>query len=272
MIALHGQRLGTPGAPPAVLAHCFLGNGGSWRRLLAAMAPLDALSLDLPGHGASPMPDSPGDFHALTADAITAQVAQPSLLIGHSFGAASMLRHALHHPQTVTGLVLIEPVFFAAARGMPAYDPYRESERALHGAVRAGDLEHAAREFLALNPGSPSWESLPAPVQRQMAAQMPLVSATEPGLFGDSGGLCAPGVMEGFDPPVLLLVGSGTTPIFHATVKALAQRLPRAEVAVIPGAGHMVPISHPTETAQVIDAWIRRTGQPTAATENPCAG
>ena len=44
------------------------------------------------------------------------------------------------------------------------------------------------------------------------------------------------------------------------------------EVAVIPGAGHMVPISHPTETAQVIDAWIRRTGQPTAATENPCAG
>jgi len=269
---LHSLRLGTPGAPPAVLAHCFLGNGGSWRRMLAAMAPLDALSLDLPGHGGSAMPDDPGDFHALTAAAIALHVARPSLLVGHSFGAASMLRHALGNPATATGLVLIEPVFFAAARGTPAFAPYRASERALHAAVRAGDLDVAAREFLALNPGSPDWDALPPPVQRQMAAQMRLVAATEAGLFGDSGGLCAPGVMEGFDPPVLLMVGSDTTPIFHATANALAQRLPRAEVVVVAGAGHMAPITHPADTARAIDAWRRRTGQPLAETETPCVG
>lgn len=257
---MHGRRLGEPGGLPAVLAHCFLGHGGSWKALLEALpVPLDALAPDLPGHGRSPMPADPGDFHAEVAAALTGIIDRPSLLIGHSFGAASMLRHALHHPDTVTGLVLIEPVFFAVAEGQPEYAPYRETEGPLHAAARAGRLADAARAFLALNPGSPDFDRLPAPVQALMAEQMRLVTATEAGLFDDSGALMPR--LEGFDKPVLLLLGSGTTPIFHATVRELTRRLPQAEAQVIPGAGHMVPISHPAATAEAIGLWLERTGQ-----------
>ncbi len=274
MTQLHGRRLGKPWGQPALLAHCFLSHGGIWARLIAALpAPLDALAPDLPGHGKSPMPADPGDFHALVAEAIGGLVTQPSLLIGHSFGAASLLRHALHHPAQATGLVLIEPGLFAIARDEPEHAPYLAQEAPMHAAVQGGDLAQAARHFLALNPGSPDYDALAEPVQMAMAAQMLLVVACVAGLHEDSGGLLAPGLMEGFDVPVLLMVGSETTPIFHAMVRALARRLPRAEIAVIAGAGHMVPASHPREAAAAIQGWMQRTGQGhQAATENPRVG
>jgi lipase len=183
-----------------------------------------------------------------------------SLLIGHSFGAASILRHALRHPDTVRGLVLIEPVYFAVARDEPEYQPYEASEHALRAAVLSGDLEQAARCFLSLNADSPAFDSLPKPARAQMASQMSLVTAARAGLFDDSGNLMTPGLIEGFDKPVLLMRGGRTNPIFFATVRALAQRLPRANVAVVEDAGHMVPISHPTQTAVAVAAWMARNG------------
>jgi pimeloyl-ACP methyl ester carboxylesterase len=256
---IYTRRLGAEGGLPAVFAHCFLGHSGTWAKLAEGLpGPLDGLAFDMPGHGRSPMPGEPGDFHALVSGIVTDLVRQPSLLVGHSFGAASMLRHALHHPDTVKGLVLIEPVYFLAARDEPEFVPYQASEQALRDAVRDGDLAQAAQHFLALNPGSPRLEDLPEPVQAMMAAQMRLVVATTAGLFEDSGGLMAPGLMAGFDKPVLLLRGSDTAPIFHATVRALARLLPRAEVAVIEGAGHMVPISHAQATAAAIGDWMAR--------------
>lgn len=273
---MHSRRFGKPAGRPALLAHCFLGHAGSWKPLVEALpAPLDALAPDLPGHGRSPMPADPGDFHALAAEALGALITRPSLLIGHSFGAAALLRHALLHPASASGLVLIEPVFFAVARAAPEYAPYHADEARVHAAVAAGDLVGAARAFLALNPGSPDFDRLPEPAQAAMAAQMALVTATRAGLFEDSGGLLRPGVMETFTAPVLILLGADTTPIFHATAKALLERLPDATASVIPGAGHMAPITHAPETAAAIHDWMQRTGQgaaPLETTENPRAG
>ncbi len=258
---------------PAVLAHCFLGNGASWAPMVGALpVPVDALAFDMPGHGRSPMPEDPGDFHAAVTAVIGGLVTQPSLLVGHSFGGAAMLRHALQYPSTAIGLVLIEPVLFAAARDEPEFPPYRASEQALRDAVQAGRSVDAARRFLAMNPGSPDFDALPASVQAVMAAQMRLLIAAEAGIFGDSGGLLTSGMMERFDVPVLLLLGGETAPIFRAVVRVLAGRLPRAEIAVIDGAGHMVPISHPRETATVIHDWMQRSGLLAAPAQTPRVG
>lgn len=267
MSPVHITRYGTPGARPTLLAHCFLGHGGTWGRLLEAIdAPLDALAFDMPGHGKSAMPAQPGDFHAQVSAMVTGFVTRPSLLIGHSFGGASVLRHALGHPETVTGMVLIEPVFFAAARGMAAFEDYARQEDGLREAVEGGRPEDAARYFLSLNVGSPEWDSLPPGAQAAMAAQMPLLVATEAGLFGDSGNLLAPGLMEGFEAPVLLLAGSQTTPIFKAAIKGLQARLGNCETVIVEGAGHMAPITHPVQTGAVIRDWMARTGQLEART------
>lgn len=261
MSQLHSLKLGDPQGQPALLAHCLLGHSGSWTRLIEALPePLDALAFDIPGHGRSPMPADPGDYHALVAGVVGALATRPMLMIGHSFGAASMLRHALDHPASVTGLVLIEPVVFCAAFGTPEYGAHRQHEQAMHDALQSGDLLEAARRFLALNPGSPVFDALPAPVQAVMATQMRLLAATVDGLFHDSGRMLAPGRMEGFTDPVLIVLGSGTTPIFQAVARGLVARLPNAEVATIDGAGHMAPISHPEATARAIHGWMIRHG------------
>ena len=255
------RRLGSGDGLPALFAHCFLGHGGSWKALVEALpVPLDVMAPDLPGHGRSPMPADPGDFHAGVARALGAVIRRPSLLVGHSFGAASLLRHALHHKQDVTGLVLIEPVFFAAAAGSDAFARYRRETEEMEAALQRGRPDQAARLFLAGNPGSPDFDALPAPAQAVMAAQMPLVKATDAGLFGDSGNLLAPGLMESFDMPVLIIVGSETAPIFPAIQRGLMARLAQAETADIAGAGHMAPLSHPGAVATAIHDWMQRHG------------
>lgn len=258
---IHTRSFGAPGGLPTVMAHCFLGHSGSWASLVAAMrTPLDVVAFDLPGHGRSPMPDVPGDFHANVADLITSLVTRPALLVGHSFGAASMLRHALRHPATAKGLVLIEPVFFAVAKDQPEYPPYIESEGPMRRALALGDLDLAALKFLQLNIGSPDWNTLPPEARAKMSAQMPLVGAAIPGLYDDSGGLLEPGVMEAFDCPVLVILGARTSPIFFAEARELIKRLPRAHVASVAGAGHMVPITDVDEVARLMDDWLVEVG------------
>lgn len=257
------SRLGQPGARPAILAHCYLGHAGMWRGLMAALrTPLDALAFDMPGHGRSPLDHPPDDYHALVAGLfpdLLAQVApdgRPALLIGHSFGAASALRHALHHPASVAGLVLIEPVFFAAARDQPEYPDWQTADAPIQQALLAGDTDRAAALFLQQNGDGTPFDRMPAPMQAALRRQIAMMPTSEAGLIADSGALLAPGRMEGFAPPVLLLAGSASAPIYRAICRGLARRLPRAQVQIEPGAGHMLPITHAAGIAARIDAWI----------------
>ena len=52
--------------------------------------------------------------------------------------------------------------------------------------------------------------------------------------------------------PVLVMQGGATQPIMSAVTEALSARMPKAQIAVIEGAGHMVPVTHPEAVAEVI--------------------
>ena len=260
-------RYGTAGAAPTLLAHCYLGHAGTWRGLMAALrSPLDALAFDMPGHGRSPLTALPVDYHAEVAGLFPglletlAPDGRPALIIGHSFGAASALRHALDRPETVAGLVLIEPVFFAAARGMAEHAAWMKDEAPIHAALAEGRLDDAAALFLRQNGDGTPYEAMPEQVRKMLRRQIAMMPSSAAGLIADSGDLLAPGRLEGFAAPVLLLAGAASPPIFPAICRALAARLGgglgSARFAQIPGAGHMLPISHATEVARLIDDWL----------------
>lgn len=262
------QMMGRRGGMPAVLAHCFLGHSGGWAGLVQAMEPpLDALAFDMPGHGRSSPWDDPtgsGDFQA-DVTAILSRLVDgragdgPLLLIGHSFGATVALRHALARPESVRALVLIEPVFFAAA-AEPEFAAYLTAEAPLAAALDAGDAEHAAQAFMQVNGDAPDWHSLPEKQRARFMAQMPMIAASRAGVFGDSGDQLAPGRMEAFSVPVLLITGERSPVIFQAVARALAARLGRAEWQRVAGAGHMAPITHAADCARLIGAWMARNG------------
>ena len=52
--------------------------------------------------------------------------------------------------------------------------------------------------------------------------------------------------------PVMLIRGASSAPVMAPILEALAARLPDVGVAVVPGAGHMVPLTHPAEVAGLV--------------------
>ncbi len=241
------------------MIHCSLGESGIWGGIARSLAgALTMTAFDLPGHGRSVDWDARGEMSAVCAEmaADLASGAGPVDVIGHSFGAVIALRLAVERPDLVRSLVMIEPVFFAAAlRSQPAACAAHLSEQcAFEAALAAGDMTAAARNFIGQWGGGRPWESFSAAAQARMAQQMPLIVAAGPALYDDAGGLLEPGVPERVDIPALLLEGSNAPQIIPAINAALAAQLPRAGRGVIAGAGHMSVATHPDEvSAQVLE-------------------
>ena len=59
--------------------------------------------------------------------------------------------------------------------------------------------------------------------------------------------------------PVLILEGARATPAVRATNAGLVRRLPDASLDVIEGAGHMAPITHPSEVARAVGVLLDRS-------------
>ena len=263
---LHWQRLGQ-GPRRAVAAHCSLGHGGAWGGVAGELDDLlEIRALDLPSHGQSDDWPGGGDIQAATVAALAALAGGPADVIGHSFGATAALRLALERPAIVRSLTLVEPVFFALAFADDAgLRPRYEAEHADYlAAVKAGDMARAARAFGAIWGGLKPFEEMSERVRARMAAQMRVVTEAEPWLHDDPLGLGAPGRIEALAMPVLLVDGA-ETPIYARRVNdALARRLPAARRLRVPGAGHMVPITHPAPVAGAIRELLAHSDAGTA--------
>lgn len=244
------------GGPPTLFIHCALANAGAWTGVAAALGPDPGRALtafDLPGHGHSadwtadqPLPDLCNAVAAALAAEIAPGAADRLDLVGHSFGAVVALRLALERPERIRSLALIDPVFFAAADPAASL-AQRTADAALAALLAAGRREEAARGFLS-RWGS-GWEALPPARRARAAARIHLIPASAPALWDDAPGLLAPGRLETFDRPVLILTGGDSPPVMAAIRDGLAARLPRADPLTLPEAGHMLPVTHPAETA-----------------------
>lgn len=223
----------------------------------ALPGPREAISVELPGHGRAPAMDPVRPLHdQATALATAALPEQPVTVIGHSYGATVGLRLALENPSPVAGLVLIEPVLFTALRDTaPAV---RAQEGDHFGQIRAlfeaGRPTDAARMFVSRWGGAP-WDDIPAAARAAMAAQMEVALATDAVVGHDSPGLLAPGRLEGLEIPVLLIEGAASPSVISLVQQALEARMPHARRVIIPGAGHMAPVSHADAVAKAIAAW-----------------
>ncbi len=247
-----------------VMIHCALAQSSVWGGVVQHLSgALTMTAFDLPGHGRSGAWDATcGEMQALTAG-IAADFAKagPVDVIGHSFGATAALRMAVIWPERVRTLVLIEPVFFAVAirDRLDIVKVHRVSEADYLAAMEQGDHRTAAKHFLALWGNGQPWETMEEAQRTALAGKMALIKAAEPALNDDVGGMLAPGVLEMLRMPVLLVEGSKSPPIMGAICAGLAARLPHAERAVIVGAGHMAPLSHPAQVCTEILRFMRLT-------------
>ena len=213
-----------------VLIHSALGDSRLWRRQIPALeSSYDVVAPDLPGWGETPLPTEPFSF----VDAVAAHL--PAVLVGNSFGGAVALRTALAHPERVSKLALV-------GSGLPAWD-WTEEMRAYFDreekAFEAGDLDAATEinlEFWV----KPVHRDEVRPQQRR-ALELQTAHEEPEVIWPDMPALST------LTMPTLVVVGEDDKPDFHAIAQHLAEEIPDADLAVVPGAGHLVGVDQPEE-------------------------
>ena len=225
--------------PKVVLLHSALGDSRLWRRQIAALAPhYDVVAPDLPGYGETPMPTEPFSF----VEAAAAHL--PAALVGNSFGGMVALRTALAHPDQVSRLVLIDA-------GFPEWDfseELRSYWAAEEAAWEAGDLDGATQVNLDFWVKPEHHEE----VRPQQRLALELQSAhEEPELRWPE---LAP--LSTLGMPTLVVVGDEDKADFRAIAGHFAEQIPGAELAVVPGAGHLVGLDKPEELNALLLAFL----------------
>ena len=248
--APHVMTLGK-GDRRALALHCTMAFGGAWAGLSKAMPELTLVAPDMPSHGRSADWDERSDFgDTVYAASLSAMDEGPMDVIGHSFGAVTALRLAVRHPEKVRSLTVIEPVYFCIARedAPETIAQHDDHARPFTEAITAGDRETAARVFNRMwSAEAPKWAEMPERNRAAMVRAIHVVPDTHGFLYDDTAGLM-PG-LAGLEMPVLVMRGAAAHPAIVAVNDGLAARIPGARQAVVEGAGHMAPISHPAEVA-----------------------
>ena len=261
-VAVPPHRVWHRGGDRAVLAlHCSLAHAGAWAGLAAALTGVTITAIDQIGHGRAADWDGISDLHAMaTNDAIAMAeaIGAPVDFIGHSFGGTVALRVALERPDLVRSLALVEPVIFAAARAGHAatYDAFRAGHLGFAALVAAGDFAGAAAQFHGHWGTGERFADLPERTRDYMVKRIGLIVAQNPVLLDDAAGMLRAGRLEAVQVPVLLIEGAESPAIIAAVHEALAARLPKVTRLVVPGAAHMVSITHAGVVAEAVQAHL----------------
>jgi pimeloyl-ACP methyl ester carboxylesterase len=242
--------------PAVVLGHCSSASHKEWLPLIEALkADWRVLAPDLIGYGSSGQWPAEEPFKAdADLDALTAVAKKtkgPLHLVGHSYGAALAVEAARRLGPRVKSLTLVEPVAFHLLRqeGRPEWAEVEQLGKAVLGAVAKGDDREAAAAFMSYWLGRWRWRLSPERFKAAIAATIPKV-ALEFGIIVD-----APATLKDYaavTAPTLLIKGGKTRAPTRAVVDLLGKVLPNAEVAILKGAGHMSPFTHPAELTQMI--------------------
>ena len=238
---------------PILFLHCTNAHGGAWRELRVHL-PGRHIVPDLPAHGRSGPPEKARDLLRQSADAAVALLERggPADIVGHSFGAVVALRVALDRPDLVRRLALYEPVLFAAAKGTPEHEDHEARHKVIFG---HRDPASRARAFHA-EWGDAPWDRLPEERRTYILERADLPLLQRGAIADDSTGLLAPGGLEALDRPVLLMTGAESPPVVGVVADRLATRLRDARREVLPGMGHMGPITHAEVIAGVIAPFL----------------
>ena len=250
------------GGTPVLLIH---GTGGAvWDPLpeKLAAAGYRAIYYHRRGFGASthaPIKDPPR--HTRDAAALLEGLdAAPAIVVGHSMGGMLTLDLAVRRPDLVQALVVIEPPLHFRKH------PSATMLRALVGAQvvrRVRGSEQAAQRFMRwatrTTDGLNGFDQTPPEVQAQLLANSRAIMRE---LDSGTGEHVTATDLGTISCPAVCLVGTITLPEYGKAAQRIKQALPALEIVDVPGAGHVLPATHPDS---VVDA-VRRVSRDPAPT------
>ncbi len=228
-----------------VLVHGFTQTARSWDAVVDALGQTGEIArVELPGHGAA-------RDHRLGFEETAAYLGEtggPATYVGYSMGGRLCLRLALDRPDLVEQLVLV-----GASPGIA--DPEDRDARRRADAMLASDLDAGdTGEFLTRWLAQPMFERT-TPRPEELAARR---ANSREGLayalrrLGTGAQEPLWDRLAELAMPVLLVAGEHDAK-FRAIAARMAQAIGAgARIAVVPGAGHAVPIDRPELLADLV--------------------
>ena len=219
---------------PLVLLH----PGGVDSRTLASLVPdlakcFEVFCPDRRGHGRTADVTGPISYELMAGDTVAfleQVVGGPAALVGHSDGATVALLTALARPDLVTALVFASGVFHHDAWALGALDLDREGFRDLHAEV---------------SPDGPgAFDALAAKLDHMHRAEPTLTVAD----------------LAGYPGPALVMIGDDDERIPLDHMVALRSGLPDAQLAVVPVAGHGLPLDRPELFTLLVTEFVTMSG------------
>ena len=202
---------------------------------------LDAIALDLPGFGATPPPPEAwgtAEYAAAVAD-VLGEMAEPVVVLGHSFGGLVALRLAVARPRSVRALVLTGAPLRCADDPSPRPAARFRAVRALN---RAGLLSDARLDEARRRYGSADYRAAEGVMREVLVRRLAE-------RYDDA--------LAAVRCPVSLVWGDDDTAAPLSLARAAAARLADAELTVEPGAGHLTPLTVPATLRRVVVERLR---------------
>ena len=224
-----GARVGS--GPPAVLAM------HGWRRthtdLLGVFGDLPGISIDLPGFGSSPAPDAAwgSPEYAIAVLPLLDELAEPRVVVGHSFGGRVAVQLAAMAPSRVGKLVLT---------GVPL----------VRGPVRPPSLGYRLLREATARRMIPA-RYLEARKQRTGSADYQAATGVMRDVFVTAVNESYDDVIRRVRCPVEMVYGENDTETPVERNKAAQELFRQARLRIVPGAGHLLD---PALTAAVQEA------------------
>lgn len=229
-----------------VFVHGWQGDRTVWRDVIAELGEsVRAAAVDLPGSGDSadaPGPHTVERFARHVREAVAEQGLAPAVVVGHSMGAKVAVQLAIDAPDAVRGLVLVAPVPVTTAGFSERGEAYLRAT--------AGDQEKVRewlRKTISENHAPETLERLCEVAGKAQPDAMR--ESLDSWMHTDlSHGAAA------IDVPTLVIAPENDQPA-NARVK-VAELVPNARFAMLPGAAHYTIVENPREVAALIRNWL----------------
>jgi pimeloyl-ACP methyl ester carboxylesterase len=264
MIRLTAERtpagtsyLATGEGHPVVLIHGVGLNKEMWGGQVVGLMPhYRVIAYDMLGHGASPRPAADTGLlgYAEQLHELLEHLGLPqATVIGFSMGGLVARAFALHFPQQLSGMVVLNSVFNRSAEQRAGVIA-RTAQAAEHGpdANAAEALSRwFSREYQAANPAQIT------AIRKILAENDPQGYLTTYTLFATQDMYRADDLGH-ITAPTLIATGEldpGSTP---EMARQLAARIPGAEVAILAEQRHMMPVESPRLVNQVLLDFLRK--------------
>ncbi len=242
---MYYREQGPPDGLPVVFIHGFPFSHRLWDPQLETLPDrFRGVAYDVRGHGASDVGDGQYSVEFFVDDLLGLLdhlAIDQAVVCGLSMGGYIALRALERHPDRFQGLVLCD------TRSTADPDQTKVERARTIRAVKTGGVEPFAEEFVKAVFAPATLKANPPTVK----LIRDIIAATDPLAIG--GTLLALAARTDTTPalsritlPTLILVGQhdALTPV--ANSEAMAALLPRAELHIIPGAGHVSNLENPT--------------------------